>query len=61
MVNTAVVWCCPDYVTTAWYLYGAHTLAAILILVIFGPKNLVSQSLPRQLRRQESMQCLISP
>jgi len=43
MVNTAVVWCCPDYATTAWYLYGSHALAAILIVVIFGPKNLVRQ------------------
>lgn len=43
MVNTGIVWCCSDYGTTPWYLYGSHALAAILIVVIFGSKNLVRQ------------------
>jgi len=43
MINTAVVWCCPDPGLRLIWLYGSYFLAAVLIVVIFGPKNMVRQ------------------
>jgi membrane protease YdiL (CAAX protease family) len=40
MVNTSgdIVWCCGP---SPWHFYGVYLLAGILIMIIFGPKNLV--------------------
>jgi hypothetical protein len=35
-----LIWCCGS---SAWPLYGVELAAVILIVIIFGPKNLVRQ------------------
>jgi len=45
MVNTAVIWCCTyeAFNPLDLILYGIYLLAVILIVIIFGPKDLVRQ------------------
>jgi uncharacterized protein len=42
MANSAseIVWCCGP---SPWYFYGVYLLAGLLIVIIFGPRNLVRQ------------------
>ena len=45
MTNIAVIWCCTYEAVNPLdlILYGVYLLAVILIVIIFGPKNLVRQ------------------
>jgi hypothetical protein len=36
--SSDIVWCCGS---SPWYFFGVYLLAGILIVIIFGPKNLV--------------------
>jgi hypothetical protein len=38
--SSEIVWCCGP---SPWYFYGVYLLAGILIVIIFGPRNLVRQ------------------
>jgi uncharacterized protein len=38
--SSEIVWCCGS---SPWYFYGVYLLAGILIVLIFGPSNLVRQ------------------
>jgi len=38
MFNTRIFWCCGSSI---WHSYGVFLFAIILIVIIFGPKNLV--------------------
>jgi len=40
MANSSsdIVWCCGP---SPWYFYGVYLLTGILIVIIFGPKNLI--------------------
>ena len=38
MANTQIFWCCGSSI---WSLYGVYLLAAVLIVIVFNPKNLV--------------------
>ena len=42
MANSSadIVWCCGS---SPWHFYGVYLLAGILIVIIFGPKNLVRE------------------
>jgi hypothetical protein len=39
MINTGIVWCCGS----VWHYYGVELFAVILIVIIFGARNLVRQ------------------
>jgi len=49
MVNTSgdIVWCCGP---SPWHFYGVYLLAGILIVLIFGPKNLVRGPSEKEIR-----------
>ena len=49
MVNTSgdIVWCCGP---SPWHFYGVYLLAGILIVIIFGPKNLVRGPSTKEIR-----------
>ena len=38
--SSEIVWCCGP---SPWYFYGVYLFAGILIVIIFGPRNLVRQ------------------
>jgi len=45
-----LIWCCGS---SAWHYYGVELLMVILVVIIFGPKNLVKlPSSPRRLAMQ---------
>jgi len=49
MVNTSgdILWCCGP---SPWHLYGVYLLAGILIVIIFGQKNLMRGPSEKEIR-----------
>jgi hypothetical protein len=59
MVNTAIIWCCTFEAVNPLdlILYGVYLLAVIVIVAVFGPKNLVRQK-PEGVVEQEKVHAM---
>ncbi len=51
--SSDIVWCCGS---SPWHFYGVYLLAGILIVIIFGPKNLVRGRYGEEIRFSSSTQ-----